>query len=283
MNAPSPWEWHPHPEVWLLVGGLLWGYFFALRRLGPRYVPAGQEAATRSQKVMWVLGVLTLWIGADYPIHEIAERYLFSVHMGQHTLFSLVAPPLLIMGTPNWLARLLLSPPGLMRVMRMMTRPVVALLVFNAVIAVTHWPYLVNLSMRSEPAHFALHTVLFTTSVWMWWPVVGRLPELARLSDLAKMGYLFLQSIVPTVPASFLTFADGVIYKGYELAPRIGIDAVTDQRVAGLLMKIGGGLLLWTVIAIVFFRWYSREQSEQVDDISWDDFERSLEAWELRR
>lgn len=76
----------------------------------------------------------------------------------------------------------------------------------------------------------------------------------------AKMGYLFLQSLVPTVPASFLVMADGPIYRAYERFPKYwGLTATTDQQVAGAVMKLGGAAILWAVIVAVFFRWFARE------------------------
>lgn len=274
---------HAHPDVWLLVGLLVAAYLGALRYLGPKRVSLDEPIVTTKQKVLFFAGAAALWIGADWPMHELSEDYLFSMHMVQHTLFSLVAPPLLLMGTPKWLLRALIGPRA-MKVARLVTRPAVGLILFNAVIVVTHWPYLVDLSLRSEPAHFALHLVLFTSAAIMWWPVVGPLPELSRLSPPGKMLYLFLQSIVPTVPASFLTFSDGVIYKYYETVPRLwGIDVLTDQRMAGLMMKIGGGLLLWLAIAYVFFKWSAAEERQDVEEVSWEDFERDLQVWELRR
>jgi putative membrane protein len=75
------------------------------------------------------------------------------------------------------------------------------------------------------------------------------------------MLYLFLQSIVPTVPASFLTFGSRPLYHYYEELPRLwGVGALADMQAAGMVMKIFNGLLLWAVIAIVFFRWYDREE-----------------------
>jgi cytochrome c oxidase assembly factor CtaG len=71
------------------------------------------------------------------------------------------------------------------------------------------------------------------------------------------MLYLFLQSIVPTVPASFLAFAEKPIYSWYAAAPRLtAMSAVEDQQVAGAVMKIGGATIIWSVIIVIFFRWY---------------------------
>ncbi|MFN2389595.1 MAG: cytochrome c oxidase assembly protein [Actinomycetota bacterium] len=277
-------EWHAHLDVWFLIAALLGGYFLSLRVLAPTYAPAGRPAATRSQKLLWVTGVMVLWIGADWPVHELSEDYLFSVHMVQHTLFSLVAPPLLLLGVPAWLARTALDRMRLTRAMRLLTRPLFGLVMFNAVIVLTHWPALVNLSVTNELAHLALHTLLLTVATLMWWPVVSPVPELARLSEPGKMLYLFLQSIIPTVPASFLTFSDKVLYTAYLDAPRItGMSALTDQMVAGLVMKLGGGFLLWFAIAIIFFRWNAREEAGRIEEVPWEQFERELEAWDLRK
>ena len=77
----------------------------------------------------------------------------------------------------------------------------------------------------------------------MWWPVVSPLPEMPPLTPPAQMLYLFLQSLAPTIPASFLTFGQTPLYPIYETFPRIwGISALTDQLMAGLIMKLVGGV-----------------------------------------
>ena len=88
------------------------------------------------------------------------------------------------------------------------------------------------------------------------------------------MLYLFLQTVVPTVPASLLTFGARPLYRIYETFPRLwGFSALDDQQVAGLIMKVGAGFYLWVVIAAIFFRWYAREerQAAHPDDAPGDD------------
>jgi putative membrane protein len=98
------------------------------------------------------------------------------------------------------------------------------------------------------------------------------------------MLYLFLQSILPTVPASFLTFARAPVYHFYESVPRIwGIGVLNDQQIAGLIMKIGGGLLLWACIAAIYFRWSAKEERGESEEVTWETFERELEVWDLRK
>jgi putative membrane protein len=268
------WAWHPHPDVWLLVVALGGGYAVAVRRHGPRHVAPGERRVSPAQVAAFSLGVFSLWLGADWPVHDLAEQYLYSVHMVQHLLFSLVAPPLLLLGTPAWMVRELLAPPLVFRAVRRLARPLPALVVFNAVLALTHWPALVDLTLRVEVAHFAVHAVLFGAALLMWCPVVAPLPELRSLSPPTQMLYLFLQSIVPTVPASFLVFAERPIYRFYETVPRLwGLSAGEDQRIAGLLMKLGGGLLLWSVITVLFFRWQAEELASD-----WQSLDEELDA-----
>jgi putative membrane protein len=274
-----PYAWHAHPDVWLLIVVLLGGYAWALRRLGPQHTAPGQPVATRIQKACWVTGVVTVWVAADWPVHDLSERYLYSVHMTQHLLIMLVAPPLLLLGTPAWLARELLRPAVLYRVVRRVARPMPALILFNALTVVTHWPDFVDATLHSELLHFATHAALFVSALLMWCPVAAPLPELRPLTPPAQMLYLFLQSIVPTVPASFLVFADKPIYHFYEHVPRLwGLSAGEDQRIAGLLMKLGGGLLLWMVIAVLFFKWHAAEEENDRQARHWRELEREIDG-----
>jgi len=197
----------------------------------------------------------------------------------QHMLFTFVAPPLLIAGTPDWMLRAVLRPRGVFALARVVTRPLVALIVFNGVLLFTHWPAVVEASVGSELLHFALHVTIVASGLVMWWPVMSPLPELPALTPPGQMLYLFLQSLAPTIPASFLTFGREPLYEVYATFPRIwGLDPLNDQLIAGLTMKIGGGLILWGVIATIFFRWFAQEQREGWDPLQWRSLEREIRA-----
>jgi putative membrane protein len=254
--------WAPHPEVWLLVGAIAAGYAVALKRLGPRLAPVGSTVVTRFQITTFSAGLLAVWVASDWPIHDLAERYFFWVHMVQHTTYAIIAAPLLLMGTPAWLARWLLSPRLLLRTVRYLSRLIPATLIFNFVIIVTHIPVVVDASLHHALLHFGLHALILVSSLIVWMPLLSPLPEVPRLQPLARMLFLFLQSVVPTVPASFLTFGDHPLYKFYETVPRLwGISALDDMRFAGLIMKILVGFSLWITITVVFFRWYNAEET----------------------
>lgn len=300
MNAPAgaatgptihlhPWAFHAHPEVWLIMGAAVAGYVFALRRLGPHLAPPGEPVVTRRQLQLFTAGVALLWLFADWPVHDLSERYLYSVHMVQHLVFTLVAPPLLILGTPTWLQRRILQPRTASAVVRRLARPLAASLVFNGAIAVSHWPAWVNYTLEHDAVHFFAHLFIFSAAMLMWFAVLNRMPEFPVMSPGVKMLYLFGQSIIPNVPVAFLAFATGVVYKFYATVPRpFSVSAVEDQQLAAAIMKIGGTLLIWSVMLVVFARWWEEDRAAGAldttppdpprlpDILTWEHVEREL-------
>ena len=250
---PEPWRFQQHIEVWVLIVAVVASYTYAVRKIGPRIVTTC-EVVTRKQLSAFIAGVLMLWLASDWPIHDISEEYLYSVHMFQHMMYSYFVPPLVLLATPYWLFDLIFSSSRSRRVINFLTKPVIAGVLFNLVIMITHIPALVNQSVSNGPLHYALHVLVITSSLLMWFSVCG--PDKQRhLSYGGKTIYLFLMSVVPTVPAAWLTFAEGAVYKHYDIAVRVwGLSVTTDQQVAGAIMKTGGSIFLWSIIVFIFFR-----------------------------
>lgn len=276
MTLPA---WHPHLDVWIVLGSLVAVYLVACRR----HEAWTGEATGARQRRLFLGGMAVVWFASGWPMHDLAEGYLYSAHMVQHMLYTLVAAPLLVAGVPAWAWRILLRPAPVAAVFGFLVRPVVAILAFNGFLLFTHWPAVVEASVTSEPLHLGLHALVVGSALIMWWPVVSPLPERPPINPPGQMLYLFVQSIAPTIPASFLTFATGLVYPVYGTFPRIwGVSAIADQTVAGLIMKLGGGLILWAVIAAVFFRWGAREQRDGWDALKWRDVDAEIRA-ELNR
>ena len=267
--------WHLHADVLLLLGGI-WSGSLVLVSARARSHPGEDQGWPRRAR-LFSLGMLVLFLASTWPIHDLAERYLYSAHMFQHLLYTLVAPPLLIVGTPAWILRKVFATPVLGAVAAFLVRPLVALVLFNGVLLLTHWPEVVAASVASEPTHFALHLLIVGSGIAMWWPVVSPLPERPALHAPGQMLYLFFQSLAPTIPASFLTFGHTLLYPVYGTFPRIwGIAPLEDQLLAGLEMKLLGGIILWTVIGVIFFRWHARESRDGWDEIAMGRLQREL-------
>jgi putative membrane protein len=249
------WRFQVHPEVWLLVGSLIGLYTYAVRVIGPKVVPEGEPVLTRRQLIAAISGITLLWVASDWPMHDIGEQYLYAVHMLQHSLLTLAVPALALIATPRWLADLILGQGKVRRVVRTLSLPVVAGIAYNAMVMAVHWPALVNASVSNGLLHYGVHTLLVGTALMMWMPVCGPIREW-RISAPAQMVYLFLMSVIPTVPGGWLTFADHAVYSSYDNAFRaFDISVRTDQQAAGVLMKLGAGGGLWVVITIMFFKW----------------------------
>ena len=87
--------------------------------------------------------IALLLVSAEWPMHDLSEGYLYTAHMIQHIILTLLVAPLLLASCPSWMARALL-PPRIMRVARTLARPMFALALFNFMIVFTHWPVLVT-------------------------------------------------------------------------------------------------------------------------------------------
>ena len=279
-------RWVPHPEVWLLVGSVVGLYAYAAKVIGPKAVPAGTPPITRSQKRWFAAGILLLWAASDWPVHDISEEYLFLVHMVQHLTLTLLVPAMMLLATPEWLARLVVGEARGYAIVRRLARPVPAGAIFGVLTLFTHAPFVVNTAASNPFFHYGVHTVLVTSALLFWIPVCGPFPEL-RISLPAQMIYLFVQSLVPTVPGAWMVFADQAVYSTYDIPQRLwGISVVSDQQTAGAIMKLAGGTFLWVVIVVLFFRWAQRHEQAhrggyvptEREVLNWDQVQRAFEA-----
>jgi putative membrane protein len=257
LGAPWVWRWRPYPGVWL---------FIAL--LGLAYWRLAGRGATRGQRLCFGAGLLVLWSALDWPLGALGGGYLASVHMVQFLLIALISPPLLLSGIPVSALERLVGRTVLFRIVGLLTHPLRSILLFGLVLVVTHWPAVVDTLMASQAGSFLLDMAWLGAGICFWWPVIVPVPVRPRFSYPVKVAYLILATVVMTAPYIFLTFAGLPFYATYELAPPVGnLSARTDQRIAGLIMRIGGGAVLWIAAGIFFYRW-NRAENPPVHGVS---------------
>lgn len=255
-NAPWDWSWRAYPGVWIAVA-LLGLSYFRWRRRDER--AAGLRWGGR-RTASFAIGWLLVWVALDWPVGALGGGYLVSAHTFQWLLLAQVAPPFLLMGAPPAAWERLAARPRWSGLLRRMARPIVGFLAFSGVMLVSHVPALADALMATQLGSFVTDAAWFASGLALWWPVLAP-PALRRISEPGKIGYLFGNTIIPTAPAAFLTFADFPVYRLYELAPRVhGLAARTDQQVAGLLMKACADPIMWLAMAIIFFRWSAAER-----------------------
>jgi putative membrane protein len=247
----TSWSIHPSTVAGLAALGAL--YVWAERRLPTADRP------TIAQRVRFLLGLVVIFLSLNGPIHDLSDYYLFSGHMVQHLLLTLVAPPLLVSGTTGAMLRPALGVRGVGAAARFLTRTAICYAVFNVTLAAWHLPVLYNTALEIHAVHIVEHLMFIATAVLMWWPLLSPLPELPRAAYPAQMLYCFLMALPMTIVAIYIAMADSLLYPAYASAPRLwGISPMEDQQYGGLIMWVPGGLFFYGVMSVVFFKWSRR-------------------------
>ena len=257
------WTFAPLPTLGIALAAGWW--IWAVRRLDARH---GANPVPRRRTAAFAGALLAL----AFALASGIERYdttLFSVHMVQHVLLVLVAAPLLAMAAPITLVLRLVSPdtrrrwilPILhSRVMRALTFPVTAWVLFAAVMWGTHFSGLFDVALEAPLIHDLEHGLFLVSALLFWWPAVGADPAPWRLAHPARIGYVFLQMTQNTFLAFVLLNVTAVLYPHYAtLGQPYGIDPLADQRLAAGVMWIAGDLIFLTAIMALVAAWMRSE------------------------
>ena len=224
---------------------------------------ADADGPSIGQRAAFLHALALLFFTLNGPLHDLSDYYLFSAHMVQHLILTLVVPPLLLFGTPGWMLRPLLRVPVVSRVFRSLTSTASSFLWFNVVLAVWHLPPMYNAALEFHAVHILQHLMFISTAVLMWWPLTSRMAELPRLAFPGQMLFCFLMVIPMSVVSIYIVMADSLLYPAYATAPRIfGITPLDDQQYGGLIMWIPGGVFFYAVMTVVFFRWVNRDAED---------------------
>jgi putative membrane protein len=218
----------------------------------------------RISSLYFGLGLLAIWLALETPIDTLSDLYLDSVHMLQHVLLGVVAPPLLLLGLNRDMAGVLVRIPGV----RAVTEPVTAQVVSAAVMIGWHIPALYDATLYSVPLHVIEHVSFVAAGVIFWWPVIDAtaLHCRWRLSPMAKLLYLFIGTFPQDAVALVLQFSRTPFYEFYTHAPRIvpSLDPVTDQTTAGAILMLFGKSSYFIGAVLIFLRWFDAEQREDL-------------------
>ena len=261
MAVPAPLArmgfaalWHPELIAASLVIAAL--YLWAARGVARR----GYTPPTTAQRVYFLLGIALLYLAVGSPLDALSDNFLFSAHMLEHILIGMAVPPLLLLGLPDGFWRVLFRQGAIRRTVGFLTRPILALFLFNIAFSVYHFPYLYDLGLSNGAWHFFEHAVLFVTGLIMWWPIIAPSQELPRISAPAKMVYLFVDAILMTPVFAVVLFAPKPLYSFYLHVPRLfGLSPLADQQLGAVIMKLGVLVTYGTAAGVIFFDWIHKE------------------------
>jgi cytochrome c oxidase assembly factor CtaG/polyferredoxin len=248
--------------IWTMVGLLFTCLLYvrgwrSLRPLHATVLPKRRLAC-------FLAGIGSLWVAIASPLDTFANL-LLTVHMIQHLLLMLVAPPLILLaspeipllrGLPRWVARDVLGPfltwPLLKHFGRALTNPAFCLLAAAVALLGWHVPAAYDVALLSPGWHQVEHACFFATSLLFWWPVIQPWPGTPHWPRWTIPAYLLCGAIVSSVLGALLCFSDQPLYRAYEAAPRLfGLSALDDQIAAGAVMWVFGSFVLLGAAVVV--------------------------------
>jgi len=252
-------SWYPDPVV---VFGVVLASWLYLKLVGGwRERIDGSQSVERQRKVAFFVGIGSVVIALLSPIGVLADDFLLSMHMAQHVLLTIVAPPLMLYGLPPWAyAAFARRFPRVWSAWRFITKPILAFLLFHLPYSIWHVPFLYDQILINEPAHIAAHQLFIATSFIVWWPVVAPGRAFGQIAPPIQMIYFFLQTLPGQLTGAFITLAGSPLYHRYTEAPRVwSMSIMADQQLGGLIMWVGMGSFYLAAMSFVFFRWASQE------------------------
>jgi cytochrome c oxidase assembly factor CtaG/ferredoxin len=209
----------------------------------------------RSQPFAFGAGISAIFLALASPIEPFTSL-LLQVHMLQHVLLMMIAPPLIWLGAPVFPVLLGLPRPirkywvaplfrwhFLRRIFEILTHPVPAWLLFTAATWFWHLPPIYELALASDRWHYLQHICFLGTALLFWYPVIRPYPSQPNWSPWLMIPYLILADLQNTLLSALLTFSDQPLYSYYAQRPRIGnLSVLEDQAAAGVLMWVPGSV-----------------------------------------
>jgi putative membrane protein len=236
----------------------------------------GVRGARRSWP-MWrttsfLAGLFVLALALLSGIDQYADE-LLSVHMTQHLLLVLVAPALLLCGAPVRLAlaafppqaRALLVPVLSSRLARGLSRPSVGFIAFSVAVLASHLTGVFELALEHPLVHAFEHASYFWAGVLLLAPLIAADPLPHPPGPVARFSWLMGAMVVMAIPGALLTFATTVRYTFYlKPARALGRSALADQHLAGAIMWVGGGIVMFALaLSVAMSAMLAEERRQQ--------------------
>ena len=270
----TSWNWRVEIILVLALAGTVYirGWRHLRRRTRGRQRPyrPGQPwpLSATWRLVSYLVGLVFITIALMSPI-DVMSGQLFFMHMVQHLLLIMIAPPLLLIANPMavmlWglpdrlrrpvgqgFSRALHRDSNSRKLLRTITSPGVVWLLWVIVIVGWHDPDMYNAALRSDFVHDIEHISFFLVSMAYWWHVTGAGPRIHKQFGLLGRIIFVLAAIPPNMMTGVvLAFAENPIYAYYMDIPRIwNISVMTDQRISGVIMWIPGSMM-YIIAALV--------------------------------
>jgi putative membrane protein len=255
----STWPWNPGALVILVL-------FVVFYLLGLRRLHAQHESVSLTRIIAFFSGIIIAALLLLTPVDTIGRTQLFTVHMAQAVILITLCSPLLLAGSPAMLLQPLIELPVVKQVIRLLTRPLVASLLFNINFLLWHAPLIYAVAQKDPTLYNIQLLSIFLTSLLNWWPLIGSVQELREMSYPLQMLYAFFDGQPVDIFAFVLVFSFVTIYPHYMIPAQLNLSSFGDQAAGGALLLIPG-LVDLVVMTPLFFRWLGQiEKSTHLAD-----------------
>lgn len=249
------------------------------------------EPLKKKEAAYFLIGIVLLYIVKGSPV-DLMAHIMFSFHMVQMALLLLLVPPLLMKGIPWWVWKVVIELPVVRRVFPILTKPLLALIVFSGLFSIYHIPLLFDTIKLDEGLHGTYTFILFISAVFMWWSIIDIEEVTQRLHGLKKIGFIIGSAVLITPACALIIFTGTPLYDTYtnpdvwlkamELCvpastlaglslsgPELfsNMSPIDDQQLGGILMKIVQEIIYAAFLMSIFFKWYKNEQ-DNADEIT---------------
>lgn len=262
-------DWSFDATIWLPLLATAAACIWAVRRVNAAH-PA--NPVPRDRAPAFLLGLVTIAVALQGGIARWDDT-LFSAHMVQHLLLVFAAAPLLVMGAPITLALRVVSPRGRQRILlpllharvvRVIAHPLVAWLLFGAVMWGTHVSPLFDLALRVAWVHDLEHVLFLVAGLLFWGPIVGRDPGPTRMGYPARLLCLLAEMPANTFLGMLFLFSGRVLYPAYAATGRTwGPTPLDDQQLAGAIMWGVGDAAFLVATLLVIGAWMRSEDAKE--------------------
>lgn len=226
---------------------------------------------SRARTASFVAGLVAIGLALVSPIDALSET-LLTVHMVQHLLLTAVAPPLLaasgiatlaLRSVSNGSRDRFLLPILHGRVVAVLTFPLVGWLGFPLAMWASHVSGLYNLALLDDGVHAVEHLLYLGAALLFWWPMFSPDPLRWRLHPAVRLFGLVMQMPPMSFLAITIVSAPAPLYSAYLGRPdAFGVDALTDQRIAGSLMWLTNDVAFLVAAAFLIAIWLRHEAAE---------------------
>lgn len=256
-------EWNLAPSLLLGAVLIIGLYCYALGPYHRRFY--AHIPLKRWQTVAFFLGVAIMLLALISPLDDLGDDYLFSAHMLQHLCLTTFGPPLLLVGTPEWMIERLLNNRFLFRLLKVLTWAPLAFALYNADFLIWHIPSLYNATLENETTHIFEHLTFIALGIISWWPIFSPSSKLPRLTLGGQILYIFLNGMPAVLLGAGLTFMQP-LYAPYLSDPLVwGISHAVDQQIGGLIMWVPVNLFYIVIMSVLFLQWMQRQEQKQIE------------------